>query len=45
MAQENQKVMGLVMREEEQEVLVDITLTPQGIPLGENMVAQFHPLS
>jgi hypothetical protein len=30
---------------EEQEVLEDITITPQGIPLGENIVAQVHPLS
>jgi hypothetical protein len=32
------------MRDEEQEVLEDITITPQGIPLGEHIVAQVHPL-
>jgi hypothetical protein len=43
MTQENQEVTGLMMRGEEQEVLADITITPQGIPLGEHIVAQFHP--
>jgi hypothetical protein len=44
MAQENQEVIGLMMRGEDKEVLEDINITPQGIPLGENMVSQFHPL-
>jgi hypothetical protein len=33
------------MRKEEQEVLSYITITPQGIPRGEHLVAQVHPLS
>jgi hypothetical protein len=32
------------MRKEEQGMLVDITITPQGIPIGENIIAQVHPL-
>jgi hypothetical protein len=38
MPKANQEVIGLTMRGEEQEVLEDITITPQGIPLGENIV-------
>ena len=45
MAQENQEVTGLLMRKEEQEVLANITITPQGIPLGEHTVVEVHPLS
>jgi hypothetical protein len=45
MTQGNKEVTGLLMRKEEQEVLADITITPQGIPQGENTVAQVHPLS
>jgi hypothetical protein len=45
MAQENQEVTGPQVRKEEQEVLVDITITPQGIPIGENLVSKVHPLS
>jgi hypothetical protein len=44
MAQANRKVIGLLMRKEDQGVLVDITITPQGIPIGENIVAQVHTL-
>jgi hypothetical protein len=44
MTQANQEVTGLMMRGEEQEVLVDITITPQGIPLGYNTIVQVHPL-
>jgi hypothetical protein len=33
------------MRKEEKEVLVDITITPQGIPIRYHTVAQVHPLS
>jgi hypothetical protein len=33
-----------MMRGEEPEVLVGITITPQGIQLGEHIVVQFHPL-
>jgi hypothetical protein len=45
LTQANQEVTGLLMRKEEQEVLADITITPQGIPLGEHTIAQVHPLS
>jgi hypothetical protein len=31
--QANQEVTGLLMRKEEQEVLEDITITPQDIPI------------
>jgi hypothetical protein len=34
MAQANQEFTSLLMRKEEHEVLEDITITPQGIPLG-----------
>jgi hypothetical protein len=44
MAQANQEVIGILMRKEDQGVLVDITITPQGIPIGENIAAQVHPL-
>jgi hypothetical protein len=44
MTQENHKFTGLMMREDEQEVLEDIANTTQGIPLGENIVAQVHLL-
>jgi hypothetical protein len=33
------------MRKEKQEVLVDITITPQGIPIREQETTQVHPLS
>jgi hypothetical protein len=45
MAQANQEVTGLMIRGEEQEVLVEINITPQGIPLGEHTIVQVHPLS
>ena len=45
MAQENKEVTGLLMRKEEQEVLADITITPQGITQGENTVDQVHLMS
>jgi hypothetical protein len=45
MTQANQEVIGLMMRGEGKEVLAYITITPQGITLGERIVAQFHPLS
>jgi hypothetical protein len=32
------------MRKEKKEVLANITITPQGIPIRENYVAQVHPL-
>jgi hypothetical protein len=44
MAQANQEVTCLMMRGEEQEVLEDITITPQDIQLGDNTVVQVHPL-
>jgi hypothetical protein len=44
MTQVNQEVTGLMMRGEGKEVLGDITITPQGIPLGEHIVDQVHPL-
>jgi hypothetical protein len=34
-----------MMRGEEEEVLEDITITPQGIELGEHIVVRVHPLS
>jgi hypothetical protein len=45
MAQENQEVIGLLRRNQDQEVLADIIVTPQGIPIGENTISQVHPLS
>ena len=45
MAQENQEVIGLLMRKEEQEVLADIAVTPQGIPIRDHTTYQVHPLS
>jgi hypothetical protein len=45
MAQANQEVIGLLRRKEDQEVLEDIAIAPQGIPLGDNIVAQVLPLS
>jgi hypothetical protein len=44
-AQANQEATGLLMRKEEQEVLADITVTTQGIPIRGNIAAQVHPLS
>jgi hypothetical protein len=32
------------MRGEEEEVLANITITPQGITLGEHIIVQVHPL-
>jgi hypothetical protein len=34
-----------MMRKENQEVLEDITITPQGIPIRGNTTTQVHPLS
>jgi hypothetical protein len=34
-----------MIRGEEPKVLVGITITPQGIQLGEHTVVQVHPLS
>jgi hypothetical protein len=45
MAQENQEAIGLLRRKEDQGVLADITITPKGIPIGENTTTQVHPLS
>jgi hypothetical protein len=45
MTQGNKEVTGLLMRNEEQEVLADITITPQGITQGENTVDQVHLMS
>jgi len=36
--------MGLIMREEKQEVLASITITLKGIHLGENIIDQVHIL-
>jgi hypothetical protein len=33
------------MRKEEKEELVDITITPQGIPIRDHKKSQVHPLS
>jgi hypothetical protein len=33
-----------MMRREEQKVLTEITIIPQGISLGEHTVLQVHPL-
>jgi hypothetical protein len=44
-AQENQEVIGLLMRKEELEVLADVTVTPPGISMREYTTTQFHPLS
>jgi hypothetical protein len=44
-AQENQEVIGLLMRKEDPEVLVDIAITPRGIPIRRKKTYQFHPLS
>jgi hypothetical protein len=38
MTQENQEVTGLLMRGEEQKVLADITITPQGIKIFQKEV-------
>ena len=45
MDQANQEVTGFLMRNEEQEVLVDITITPRGIPIREHTTTQVHPIS
>ena len=45
MVQANLEVTGLLMRKEEHEVLVDITITPQGIPIRGNTTSQVYPLS
>jgi len=44
MTQANKEFTGLMLREEEQEVLENITITPQGIPIEENTISQFHSL-
>jgi hypothetical protein len=43
-AQANQEVTGLLMRKEDQEVLANITITPQGITMGQHTTTQVHPL-
>jgi len=40
----NQEVMGPLRRKEYQGVVADIITTPKIIPIGEHIVAQFHPL-
>ena len=45
MTQANKEVTCLMMRGEEKEVLADITITPQGIPLGDHTIVQVHPMS
>jgi hypothetical protein len=45
MTQANQEVTGLHDERREQEVLVDITITPQGIPIREQATTQVYPLS
>jgi hypothetical protein len=44
-AEENLEVTGLLMRKEEPEVLGEITITPQGIPIRGHTTAQVYPLS
>jgi hypothetical protein len=44
-AQANQEVTDLLMRKENPEVLADITITHQGIPIREHTTNQVHPLS
>ena len=44
-AQENKEVIGLLSRNEYQGVLAKITITPQGIPIGDHTTTQVHPLS
>jgi len=45
LSRENQGVTSPMIRGEELEVLVGITITPQGIQLGEYVIVQVHPLS
>jgi hypothetical protein len=45
MAQENQEVISLLTRKKDQGVLADITISPQGIPIGECPTTPVHPLS
>jgi hypothetical protein len=45
MAQANQEVIDLLMRKEDQGVLANITISPQGIPIGERKKCPVHPLS
>jgi hypothetical protein len=44
MAQENMEVTGILMIKVEQEVIEDISITPQGIPIGDHTSTQVHPL-
>jgi hypothetical protein len=44
-AQANKEVTGLLMRKEDPEVLENITVTPRGIPIRENIQYHVHPLS
>jgi hypothetical protein len=39
------EVTRLQMRKEKQEVLADTTITPQRIPIIEQVATQVHPLS
>jgi hypothetical protein len=45
MAQANHEAIGLLMRKEDQGVLVDIIITLQGIPIGEHTTTPIYPLS
>jgi hypothetical protein len=45
MAQPNHEFIGLLMRKEDQGVLADITISPQGITIGEHPTTPIHPLS
>ena len=44
MDQANLEVTSLQMRKEKQEVLVDTTITPQDIPIREQVTTQVHSL-
>jgi hypothetical protein len=41
----NQEATRPLREKEDQGVVVDITITPKGIAIGEHIEYQFHPLS
>jgi hypothetical protein len=41
----NQEATGPLREKEDQGVIEDITITPKGIPTGDHIEAQVHPLS
>jgi hypothetical protein len=41
----NQEATGPLREKEDQGVIIDITVTPKGIPIGENTLYQVRPLS